>query len=152
MSIAGTVDSADSTLSALSSERELVDELADAMQNARVHWEQHDQLWRLHLSPQEFHAWVQQQQHGEIITSARPFVQVTQGRDVAVGVAWTLERAGQPPIRDLPIGEAQRIAVAYDVMLMCDDDVARKGFVAWLLSLGRVLSAPTVLLERLESS
>ncbi|OLP84290.1 Copia protein [Symbiodinium microadriaticum] len=133
LSIAGTVDSADSTLSALSSERELVDELADAMQNARVHWEQHDQLWRLHLSPQEFHAWVQQQQHGEIITSARPFVQVTQGRDVAVGVAWTLERAGQPPIRDLPIGEAQRIAVAYDVMLMCDDDVARKGFVAWLL-------------------
>ena len=44
-----------------------------------------------------------------------------------------MERAERTAIRDLLIGEAQSIAVAYDVMLMCDDDVARKGFVAWLI-------------------
>ena len=133
LSNAGTVASTDSTQSVLSSEHDLVDELADAMRDARLHREQRDQLWRLHLNPREFNAWVQHRQGNEIVTSSRPFVQVMERRDVAIGVAWTLERAERMPIRDLLIGEAQSIAVAYDVMVMCDDDVARRGFVAWLI-------------------
>ena len=44
LSNAGTVASTDSTQSVLSSEHDLVDELADAMRDARLHREQRDQL------------------------------------------------------------------------------------------------------------
>ena len=94
---------------------------------------QRNPLWRLHMRPDEFLEW----QRGHIMSAPRDFQMVTDGLDVAVGVMVNVAHLDQGlPAYNIPIDEEQEIVSVHDVLIMCEDNVARPGVIAWLLDLG----------------
>ena len=81
----------------------------------------------------EFLEW----QRGQIMLAPRDFQMVTDGLDVAVGVMVNVAHLDQGlPAYSIPFGEEQEIVSVHDVLIMCEDNVARPGVIARLLDLG----------------
>ena len=85
------------------------------------------------MRPDEFLEW----QRGQIMSAPRDFQMETDGLDVVVGVMVNVARLDQGlPAYNIPIDEEQEIVSVHDVLIMCEDNVARPGVIAWLLDLG----------------
>ncbi|CAE7571106.1 TY1B-NL2 [Symbiodinium natans] len=113
---------------------DFLDELSEAIAEARRVRLQRQPLWWVHLDPDEYSTW---SSTGHIQSRAcRPFRGETSPFEVAVGVFLLLERQDQVfPTYDFDISETQRIVEAHDLLIMREDQVVRPGYIAWLMDL-----------------